>query len=1157
MCALNIDPANPKGNPSATELRDLGIKAVRFSYKDFSGGNQPDPAQVQFYTNRVETLANADISPTIIFTYQTYPGAPSGTASDQVWDEYINHFAQRAGQIAQVFTPWRPAFQIWNEPDLPPHPEYIRTMREAAFGRMLRRCYEAIKAVDSNLRVVAAGLGSGNPSWLRTVIQHENGRLPADAFAIHPYGQRPEPNWPNPNWGFGYVNDLIANYKQVTNLPLIISEIGVEHLPPEGQAEYLRRFYNSVLPQFSSVMKDVFWFCYSDGMVPPFGLLDQSDQRKPAYYAYRDVAFATHPPEPEDSRLMKITAIVNKADYDNMVRTYWEKDDIDADLEVDGVLYEKGEIAFRGTSSLNFPKKGFKIKFRKKELFQGNTKRIDLSASYVDKSLIRERLSFDLFAKTSVVASKAWHVSFTIRSKEGQILERGLFTAIEHVDKYFFRNRDREIGALYKGDGGAVNGVFMGAVLDPQPDEVLKILYDKKNAKKIVAEGLMVNLVQMALSLPPIEIADADEEDYSDLTSFIQTINSWDAGNISQHLDDYVDVESYLDWLAVNTLVQSNDTYHKNYFLHNRVEDDKWEILPWDYDLTWGRNWNDYCDGLCDDLSEGTSIKGSAQMTNRLSQRVLNNPTYFERLRVKLADLLSSEFTEAKLFRQIDTYYDEITQLAHMDTRKWPTDEEFDRERDRLKDWVRRRRRFLLKEVGTPPPSVRQADTIVIAVGFNKATLIDGDQIAFEATVQNIGSAITGDTVGVAFLVDGKYITFGTSAPLEPGASRLIKSVSSWPAVAGEHTLTAVVDDINRYPELSETNNTLEIKFQVEPKSAPIGLSDVVIKDIAFEELASGRIRLAALVANIGQVETPDQVGVAFFVDDKYATFGISAPLKAGESRAVRADQTLSLIGQHKITAIADDTNRFPEESEQNNVLSRQIEFGTPSEQLADTIILDVTMGSGRFSEGDKLTFEAMVKNIGTAPTRDLVGVAFFIDGQYITFGTTPAIEPGITKNIRAVSTWRAVAGQHQLIAVVDDINRYPEISETNNTFETSFHVFKREEVTLPDSTVDGIDFETDQSGQVVLTATVSNIGGVRTPDIVGVAFFVDGQYAVFGITEPMDAGTTKIIRAVKPLSLQGTHKITAIVDDINRYDEVSHQNNALEQEISFFLRQS
>ena len=44
-------------------------------------------------------------------------------------------------------------------------------------------------------------------------------------------------------------------------------------------------------------------------------------------------------------------------------------------------------------------------------------------------------------------------------------------------------------------------------------------------------------------------------------------------------------------------------------------------------------------------------------------------------------------------------------------------------------------------------------------------------------------------------------------------------------------------------------------------------------------------------------------------------------------------------------------------------------------------------MGAGRFSEGDPVTFEALVKNIGAATTADRVGVAFLIDGQYITFG--------------------------------------------------------------------------------------------------------------------------------------------------------------------------
>jgi|GEM_PF-1227647 len=1152
MPGLNIDPLNPAGNPDLDELVELGVTEVRFSYKDFSAGDEPDPEQVAFYSQQLERFSSAGIGALLVLAYETVPGAPTDSTDVEAWQPYIERFARRAGQLAQIVGPWMPTLQIWNEPDLPPHPEYIRTMTEALYADMLRQSYQAVKDANPRLQVAAAGLGSGNPAWLRTVVNAAGGQLPADFIAIHPYGQRPEPTWPTSTWGFGYVGDLLNSYADVSALPVIISEVGEQQLSQPEQAEYLRRLYTHLGANFTNSVKSVFWFCYSDGMVPPYGLIDAEGQRKPAFYAFSQ---AVYPPPAIPDSVMQITATVNQADYDNMLRTYWEKDDIDADISVDGALYPKGEIAFRGSSSLNFPKKGFKIKFPKKNLYQGHTRRFDLSASYVDKSLIRERLSFDLFAKTSVVASTAWHVFFTIENRERQILEQGLFTAIEHVDKYFFRNRSRDIGGLYKADGGLVNGVTMGAWLNPQPEAVLKILYDQDEAKKIVAKGVLVGLFRTMFNLPPIETADADEEDYSDLITLINTLASLDPNTVAQHLPEIFDVDSYLDWLAVNALVQSNDTYHKNYFIHNRMEDDRWEIMPWDYDLTWGRNWNDYCDGLCDDLSEGTSIKGPNQMTNRLSRLVLSNPTYYNQLRSKLADLLGSEFTEEKLFPKIDAYYADITPLAHLDSRKWPTNEQFDQERNRLKDWVRRRRRFLLKELGTVSPPQKVADTVVTAVGFNKADLITGNTVTFQAVVQNIGGAVTGDSVGVAFLLDGQYITFGLSSPLEAGSSRQINAVSAWTATEGSHTLTAVVDDINRYPELSEDNNAMQISFRVEPPSADSGLADVLIKDIAFTREEAGRIRLAALVENQGDAATADVVGVAFFVDDKYTTFGVIPPLQAGDAKGVRANQSLSLTGSHKITAIADDVNRFPEEQEQNNTLVKHMDFGAttpPGEPLADTILLGVSLGAGRFTEGDQLTFEASVKNIGAATTSDIVGVAFLVDGQYITFGTTPAMQPDEIRTVRAVSPWRAVTGTHRLLAVVDDINRYPELSESNNTFELAFEVLAGAEFQLPDSTIGQIDFEFDEQNHVLLTATVANIGPGATPDVVGVAFFVDGQYRTFGLTNPMEPGTTETIRAVQALPLEGTHQITAIVDDINRYDEISHHNNGLERTMTF-----
>jgi hypothetical protein len=297
MFGLNIDPNNIKGNPDPAELGQLGVEIVRYTYADSSGRDQLDSSKARFYQQKIQGYQQVGISSLVILDYQTYPNKPAHNARDGEWDAYIDRLARRCGQIAQLLAPWRPAFQIWNEPDHPPKPDYEPTLREAVFGRMMRRAYEAIKAVEANLFVVGGGLSAGNPSWLEQVIQSVGGDLSADAIAFHPYGQRPHREWPKSNWGFGYVGDLLNNYYRAGgNRPLWITEMGVkeEDLNQDrGQvAEFLRRYYRLITNYYSNKVQQVIWFCYSDGMVPTFGLLDGAGRRKPAYNAYREVAAA-------------------------------------------------------------------------------------------------------------------------------------------------------------------------------------------------------------------------------------------------------------------------------------------------------------------------------------------------------------------------------------------------------------------------------------------------------------------------------------------------------------------------------------------------------------------------------------------------------------------------------------------------------------------------------------------------------------------------------------------------------------------------------------------------------------------------------------------------------------------------------------------------
>lgn len=297
MYGLNIDPNNPRGNPDPVELRELGVEIVRYTYYDGSGGDQLDQGKAGFYRQKAQAYRDAGIASLVILTYDTYPNKPAPEASDGDWDNYINRFANRSAQIAQLLAPFRPAYQVWNEPDHPVHPGYSPTLREAVFGRMLRRTRDAIKAVDPGVVIITGGLASGNPSWLTTVIQSQGGVLPADIVAFHPYGQRPEPNFPNPGWAFGYFGDLLKNYYRAgQNKPIWITEMGIKEEDVgnnrEQAAEFLRRYYRTVISKYGDKVQQLIWFCYSDGMVPPFGLVEANGNRKPAYQAFRQAVNA-------------------------------------------------------------------------------------------------------------------------------------------------------------------------------------------------------------------------------------------------------------------------------------------------------------------------------------------------------------------------------------------------------------------------------------------------------------------------------------------------------------------------------------------------------------------------------------------------------------------------------------------------------------------------------------------------------------------------------------------------------------------------------------------------------------------------------------------------------------------------------------------------
>jgi hypothetical protein len=274
LYGMNIDPANPAGSPDAQQLRDVGVRWVRIEWKASHGE--------VFYDPRIAAYRDAGLEVLLLVDYASVPPKPASDAGDAAWRDYLARFSARLQHLAAHYGDDVDAWQIWNEPDLlRPGTAYDPGVPAPHFGAMLRDAVGAIRPRSSR-PIVSGGLASGDPRYLGAARDAVGG-LTVDAVAVHPYGQRAPDGWPRPGWGFGDMSDLFDRYLTF-GLPLWVSEIGTED--ESVQAPYLDNVYRLARDGYRERVETVFWFCWSDGMVPPFGVLRTSGEPKPAYDRY-------------------------------------------------------------------------------------------------------------------------------------------------------------------------------------------------------------------------------------------------------------------------------------------------------------------------------------------------------------------------------------------------------------------------------------------------------------------------------------------------------------------------------------------------------------------------------------------------------------------------------------------------------------------------------------------------------------------------------------------------------------------------------------------------------------------------------------------------------------------------------------------------------
>jgi len=174
-------------------------------------------------------------------------------------DIYTLGIVDRTAHDQDVWVDGLDAYQIGNEPDQ--RGESSWDMSTNQYDRLV----EDYRGAHPGVMLIGAGLASGQPEWWSRLDSRTYRYL--DGLAVHPYAK-----------DFTDARRLLQQYKQITpNLPLWITEWWrpAREIPP----------FLAMLRQEVSGL--IFWFCATDNMVDPMGMIDAYGGHKPEYRAWR------------------------------------------------------------------------------------------------------------------------------------------------------------------------------------------------------------------------------------------------------------------------------------------------------------------------------------------------------------------------------------------------------------------------------------------------------------------------------------------------------------------------------------------------------------------------------------------------------------------------------------------------------------------------------------------------------------------------------------------------------------------------------------------------------------------------------------------------------------------------------------------------------
>ncbi len=344
-----------------------------------------------------------------------------------------------------------------------------------------------------------------------------------------------------------------------------------------------------------------------------------------------------------------------------------DKKPVNVTIEIPGQGSMEAKLRYKGSTTIFYPKRPYKIKFSKKITFyncNNGVRNIKLNPMFTDKSFIREKIIWDFFSNMEGFGPKECGYANLFINGE----DKGIYILIQDLDEEFLDINNLS-GNMYKSheESSSEPG------LSVRPVSSLKKLFKKESG---------------------------DEKDYSDLQTLTEILKNTPEPDFANKMHEVFDMKSVYDWLVLNTVTQMGDSYNKNYYLFHDLSrtTQSWRVIPWDYDMSMGRDALEGVPYPDDHLNDGFaySYEPLSGPKNVLKDRIIANPVLFGEYKEHLRKIIQDFFNEEKLFPKVDEAFNDVSSYVINEKKRWGTYNDFLNQKEAIKYFITARRNFLL-----------------------------------------------------------------------------------------------------------------------------------------------------------------------------------------------------------------------------------------------------------------------------------------------------------------------------------------------------------------------------------------------------------------------------------------------------------------------------